>query len=168
MVQVINVPYAKHKSCTMPYDAISVTNVKLSFRHEWTRTSCRTTRQNVDTWTSKSEAGILQGRVSIEVALQYIVPLEIKGETGVIVVHSCKSNYWAHVFKGNTTSLDFYFSFLQISVFKMVNSWWWWWIGCFTSQLMIFQSYMWRHIDVQADWRRSWTYGRAPNAIDIS
>ena len=27
---------------------------------------------------------------------------------------------------------------------------------------------MWRHIDVQADWRRSLTYGRAPNAIDIS
>ena len=25
---------------------------------------------------------------------------------------------------------------------------------------------MWRHIDVQADWR-SWTYGRAPDAIDI-
>ena len=42
------------------------------------------------------------------------------------------------------------------------------WIGCLTSQLTIFQSYMWRHIDVQADWkRRSWTYGRAPNAIDI-
>ena len=41
------------------------------------------------------------------------------------------------------------------------------WIGCLTSQLTIFQSYMWRHIDVQADWR-SWTYGRAPNAIDIS
>ena len=29
------------------------------------------------------------------------------------------------------------------------------WIGCLTSQLTIFQSYMWRHIDVQADWRRS-------------
>ena len=50
------------------------------------------------------------------------------------------------------------------------------WIGCLTSQLTIFQSYMWRqiqsymlrHIDVQADRRRSWTYGRAPNAIDIS
>ena len=43
------------------------------------------------------------------------------------------------------------------------------WIGCLTSQLTIFQSYMWRHIDVQADWRRSsWTYGRAPNAIAIS
>ena len=42
------------------------------------------------------------------------------------------------------------------------------WIGCLTSQLTIFQSCMWRHIDVQADWRRSWTYGRAPNAIDIS
>ena len=27
---------------------------------------------------------------------------------------------------------------------------------------------MWRHIDVQADWRRSSTYGLAPNAIDIS
>ena len=27
-------------------------------------------------------------------------------------------------------------------------------------------SYMWRHIDVQADWR-SWAYGRAPNARDI-
>ena len=26
---------------------------------------------------------------------------------------------------------------------------------------------MQRHIDVQADWR-SWTYGRAPNAMDIS
>ena len=42
------------------------------------------------------------------------------------------------------------------------------WIGCLTSQSTIFQSYMWRHIDVQADWRRSWTYGRAPNAVDIS
>ena len=42
------------------------------------------------------------------------------------------------------------------------------WICCLTSQLTIFQSYMWQHIDVQADWRRSWTYGRAPNAIDIS
>ena len=30
------------------------------------------------------------------------------------------------------------------------------------------QSYMWRHIDVQADWRSSGTYGRTPNAIDIS
>ena len=27
---------------------------------------------------------------------------------------------------------------------------------------------MWRHIDVQVNWRRSSTYGRAPNAIDIS
>ena len=34
--------------------------------------------------------------------------------------------------------------------------WMWMWIGCLTSQLTIFQSYMWRHIDVQADWRRSW------------
>ena len=44
----------------------------------------------------------------------------------------------------------------------------WVWIGCLTSQLTIFQSYMRRHIDVQADRRSSWTYGRAPNAIDIS
>ena len=42
------------------------------------------------------------------------------------------------------------------------------WIGFLTSQLMILQSHMWRHIDVQADWRRSLTYGRAPNTIDIS
>ena len=41
---------------------------------------------------------------------------------------------------------------------------WWRWIGCLMSQLTIFQSYMWRHLDVQADWRRSLTYGRAPNA----
>ena len=36
--------------------------------------------------------------------------------------------------------------------------------GFLTSHSTIFQSYtcMWRHIDVQADWRRSWTYGRAP------
>ena len=40
-------------------------------------------------------------------------------------------------------------------------------IGCLTSHWTIFQLYMRRHIDVQADWRRSWTYGRA-NAIDIS
>ena len=39
-------------------------------------------------------------------------------------------------------------------------------IGCFTSRATIFQLYMWQHIDVEADWRRSWTYGRAPNAID--
>ena len=39
-------------------------------------------------------------------------------------------------------------------------------IGCLTSHATIFQLYMWRHIDVQADWR-SLTYGRAPNAIDI-
>ena len=29
------------------------------------------------------------------------------------------------------------------------------WIGCLTSQLTIFQSYLWRHIDVEADRRRS-------------
>ena len=28
------------------------------------------------------------------------------------------------------------------------------WIGCLTSQSTIFESYMWRHTDVQADWRR--------------
>ena len=32
------------------------------------------------------------------------------------------------------------------------------WIGCLTSQSTIFQSHVWRHIDVQADWRRSWTW----------
>ena len=31
----------------------------------------------------------------------------------------------------------------------------------------MFQSYMWRHIDVRADWRRSWTYGRAPDYEDV-
>ena len=40
-------------------------------------------------------------------------------------------------------------------------------ICCLTSHATIFQTYMWRHIYVQADWRRR-TYGRAPNAIDIS
>ena len=39
--------------------------------------------------------------------------------------------------------------------------------GCLTSHATIFQWYMWRHIDVQADWR-SWTYGGASNAIHIS
>ena len=56
------------------------------------------------------------------------------------------------------------FSFEEKSTFHEVVRW----IGCLTSQLTMFQSYMWRHIDVQADLRRSWTYGRAPNAIDIS
>ena len=41
-------------------------------------------------------------------------------------------------------------------------------IGCFVSHARIFQLYMPRHIDEQVDWRRSWTCGRAPNAIDIS
>ena len=40
-------------------------------------------------------------------------------------------------------------------------------IGYLTSHATIFQLYMLRHIDVQADWR-SWTYSRASNAIDIS
>ena len=33
-------------------------------------------------------------------------------------------------------------------------------ICCLTSHAMIFQLYMWWHLDVQADWRRSLTYGR--------
>ena len=41
-------------------------------------------------------------------------------------------------------------------------------ICCLTLHATIFQLYMWRHIDVQADWRRSWTYGRASNTIDTS
>ena len=32
-------------------------------------------------------------------------------------------------------------------------------IACLTSHSTIFQLYIWRHIDVQANWR-SWTYGR--------
>ena len=40
-------------------------------------------------------------------------------------------------------------------------------IVCLTSHATLFQLYMWQHIDVQAEWR-SLTYGRAPNAIDIS
>ena len=40
-------------------------------------------------------------------------------------------------------------------------------IDWLTSQSTIYQPYMWRYIDMQADWR-SWTYGRATNAIDIS
>ena len=35
---------------------------------------------------------------------------------------------------------------------------------CLTSHATIFQLYMWRHIDVQTEWRRSLTYGRAPIA----
>ena len=42
------------------------------------------------------------------------------------------------------------------------------WIGSLTSHSTIFQLYMWRRIDMQAAWRRQLTYGRAPNAIDIS
>ena len=55
-----------------------------------------------------------------------------------------------------------------LTMVKICDEWVSEWISCLTSQLTIFQSYMWRHIDVQADWRRSCTYGRAPNAIDIS
>ena len=36
------------------------------------------------------------------------------------------------------------------------------WMCCLTSQSMIFQSYMWRHIDVQADWRKIWPTVRLP------
>ena len=42
------------------------------------------------------------------------------------------------------------------------------WIWLFNVTFNDISSYMWRHIDVQADWRRSWTYGRASNSIDIS
>ena len=48
---------------------------------------------------------------------------------------------------------------------KLHTSEWDWFL---TSRATIFQLYMWRHIDVQVGWRRSLTYGRAPNAIDIS
>ena len=36
--------------------------------------------------------------------------------------------------------------------------------GCLTSHQKIFQSYMWRHINVQADWR-SWTHGHLCTVI---
>ena len=44
--------------------------------------------------------------------------------------------------------------------YKMLG---WWLRCCFTSHSTIFQPYMWRqiHVDVQVDWRRSWTYRRA-------
>ena len=48
-----------------------------------------------------------------------------------------------------------------------INWWFLEWVSIFTLQSTIFQLYMWRHLDVQADWRRSWTYGRTPNAVDI-
>ena len=41
-------------------------------------------------------------------------------------------------------------------------------IVCLTSHAVIYQSYLWRHIDVQANWRRRRKYRRAPNAIDTS
>ena len=40
--------------------------------------------------------------------------------------------------------------------------------GCLTPHSTIFQSYTWRHVDVQAEWRKRKTHGRAPKAIDIS
>ena len=39
---------------------------------------------------------------------------------------------------------------------------------CIMYHATIMQLYMWRHLDVQADWRRRWIYGRDPNAIDQS
>ena len=66
--------------------------------------------------------------------------------------------------KNSSVGLLIWYTFMLENISSLQLSW----IGCLTSQLTIFQSYMWRHIDVQADWRRSWTYGRAPNAIDIS
>ena len=37
-------------------------------------------------------------------------------------------------------------------------------IGYLTSHSTILQWCIWQHIDMLADWRGSWTYGRAPNA----
>ena len=37
------------------------------------------------------------------------------------------------------------------------------WIGCLTSQLTIFLSYMWQHIDVQAEWRSSYFWDGQTN-----
>ena len=41
------------------------------------------------------------------------------------------------------------------AVFEWVSE-----IGCLMLHATIFQSYMWRHIDVQADWGKCLTYGR--------
>ena len=77
------------------------------------------------------------------------------------------SNFMLRPFMSKTEGVDITRMQLVITMSEWVSEWVSD-IGCLTSQLTIFQSYMWRHIDVQADWRRSWTYGRAPNAIDIS
>ena len=77
------------------------------------------------------------------------------------ICHSCVSIFFPY----SKPFFRFAPVFIRMIIYNWVDLSW---IGCLTSQLTIFQSYMWRHIDVQADWRRSWTYGRARNAIDIS
>ena len=97
------------------------------------------------------------------------------GQTDLVVISyidigprkKCTKNLWSEVKVIVKYSVHMLcFNDITQTIYKLVELLSW--IVCLTSQLTIFQSYMWRHIDVQADWRRSWTYGRAPNAIDIS
>ena len=57
-------------------------------------------------------------------------------------------------------------NYVDGELFLRWNHFRWLWM-LFNVTINDIQSYMWRHIDVPAD-RKSWTYGRAPNAIDIS
>ena len=92
-----------------------------------------------------------------------------QGEYSRNTQHATNTSRWVLLIENST-----YSQYLEVSTsdrtlnMQPILKVRWGEFGCLTSHLTIFQSYMWRHIDVQADWRRSWTYGRAPNAIDIS
>ena len=92
--------------------------------------------------------------------------------------HLCRENVSVNQRPGRHLSFPISLENTKLEEVEMLLPVKFWWIlfsGCrvlfglissITSNSTIFQLYLWRHIDVQAIWRRM-TYGQAPNATGI-
>ena len=76
--------------------------------------------------------------------------------------------WWYHV-PGSTSALWVRWNrmtstLIELYVFRLNEVRWYWFLNIICNDISV--KYMWRHIYGQAEWRRSWTYGRASNAMD--
>ena len=86
----------------------------------------------------------------------YIVVIKKKKDVLNIILTFNKPKicgiFFSSIFKGRKDNISMNGKTLRVH-----------WTSLGTSVLL--RSYMWRHIDVQKNWRRRWTYGRAPKDI---
>ena len=116
---------------------------------------------------------------NITICLVYFsICSKIRGLTVIIMLNVCMRRCWSSQTQQVTGQVlvrpkkEVGSILITISLMSYLHSSLWgsgWSVNfCFTSHSTTFQLYMWRHIDVQADWiSRSWTYGRTPLGVNM-